>query len=171
MVKQVPDYGDLGAFFESLGEYEKGKEYTEKALAIRKEIGDRKAEAVNYGSLGTLFRSLGEYEKAKEFTEKAPVIRKELGDRQGSATDYRNLGTLFYLLGKYDKAEEHLSKSIQVSKSIGDVMSEFKIVCSLTVLRLTQFNFQEAFSYLFQCIEKFEKLRDFVNLRRSPIMV
>ena len=46
--------------FHSQGENEKAKEYTEKALAMRKEIGDRKGEAADYGNLGTLFHSLGE---------------------------------------------------------------------------------------------------------------
>ena len=39
------------------------KEHTDKALAIRKKIGDRKGEAADYGNLGSLFQSLGEYEK------------------------------------------------------------------------------------------------------------
>ena len=42
--------------FQSLGEYVKAKEYLEKALAIKKEIGDRKGEATDY-----VFESLGEY--------------------------------------------------------------------------------------------------------------
>ena len=76
--------------FHSLCEYEKAKEHTEKALAIRKEIGDRKGEAADYGNLGSLFHSLCEYEKAKECTEKALAIRKEISDRKGQADDYRN---------------------------------------------------------------------------------
>ena len=72
--------------FQSLCEYEKAKKYTEKALGIRKEIGDREGEAADYGNLGTLFQSLCEYEKAKKNTEKALGIRKEIGDRKGEMT-------------------------------------------------------------------------------------
>ena len=160
---EAADYGNLGTLFQSLGEYEKAKEYTEKALAIRKEIGDRKGEAADYGNLGTLFHSLGEYEKAKEYTEKALAIRKEIGDRKGEAADYGNLGTLFHSLGELDKAEVHLSKALSICKAIGHNMNEFKTLCGLTVLKLAQSNFQEAFSYLLRTIEKFEKLRHFVK--------
>ena len=78
----------------------KEKQYIEKALAIRKEIGDRKGEGPDHGNLGTLFHSLGEYEKAKEYMERTLAIRKQNGDRKGEAADYGNLGTLCHLLEK-----------------------------------------------------------------------
>ena len=160
---EAADYGNLGTLFHSLGEYQKAKEYTEKALAVRKEIGDRKGEAADYGNLGTLFQSLGEYEKAKEYTEKALAIRKEIGDREGEAADYANLGALFHSLGELDQAEVHFCKAISICKVIGHNMSEFKTLCGLTALKLAQSDIQEAFSYLFQSVEKFEKLRHFVK--------
>ena len=42
-------------------EYDKAKEYYEKAFAISSETGDRKGEAANYMNLGTRFLSRGEY--------------------------------------------------------------------------------------------------------------
>ena len=52
--------------FLSLGQYDKAKEYLQKALVITTEIGDRQGEASSYGNLGTVFLSLGQYDKAKE---------------------------------------------------------------------------------------------------------
>ena len=72
--------------FHSLGEYDKAREYLEKALAIRVEIGDKEGEAADYGNLGTVFQSLGEYVKAREYLEKALAIRVEIGDRNGEAS-------------------------------------------------------------------------------------
>ena len=60
--------------FKSLGEYDKAKEYLEKALVITTEIGDRKGEGACYATLSTVFPSLGEYDKAKEYIHKALVI-------------------------------------------------------------------------------------------------
>ena len=59
-----------GTLFRSLGQYEKAREYQEKALAIRIEIGDRYEEATSHANLGTLFQSLGQYNKAREYQEK-----------------------------------------------------------------------------------------------------
>ena len=41
-----------------MGEYGKAEEYFEKALAIRKEIGDKQGEASDLGKLGIAFCSL-----------------------------------------------------------------------------------------------------------------
>ena len=72
---EAADYGNLGTVFQSLGQYDKAKEYLEKALAIRIQIGDKKGEASSYGNLGTVFQSLGQYDKAKEYLEKALAIQ------------------------------------------------------------------------------------------------
>ena len=144
-------------------EYKTAQEFIEKALAIRKEIGDRAGEATDYANLGTVFHSLGECAKAKEFIEKALAIRKEIGDREGEARDYASLGRLFHTLGEYDKADEYFLKALPICKGIGDNMNEFQIFCDLIVLKLALFNHKEAFRYLYQCIEKYEKLRDFIK--------
>ena len=52
--------------FQSLGEYDKAKEYLQKALLIATEIGDREAVGSCYGNLGTMFPLLGQYDKAKK---------------------------------------------------------------------------------------------------------
>ena len=51
-MEKQQDYGNLGTVFQSLGEYDKAREYLEKALAIIVEIGDKEGEAADYGNLG-----------------------------------------------------------------------------------------------------------------------
>ena len=104
--------------------YVKAEEYHQKALVIRKEIGDKKGEAADYGNLGTVFQSLGEYVKAEEYLQKALVISKEIGDKKGEASSYGKLGTVFQSLGAYVKAEEYLQKALVVRKEIGDKQGE-----------------------------------------------
>ena len=103
-----------------LGQYDKAKEYFQKGLVIRTEIGDRVGEAADYGNLGTVFHSLGQYDKAKEYLQKALVITTEIGDRGGEASCYGNLGTVFKSLGQYDKAKEYLQKALVIRTEIGD---------------------------------------------------
>ena len=77
--------------FESLGHYDKAKEYLQKALAITTEIGDRRGEGICYVNLGTVLQSLGQYDKAKEYYQKALVILTETGDREAVGSCYENL--------------------------------------------------------------------------------
>ena len=81
--------------FISLTEYDKAKEYIEKALPVKIQIGDKQGEASSYNNLGTVFQCLGEYDKAKEYLEKALAIRMQIGDEDGEANSYGNLATLF----------------------------------------------------------------------------
>ena len=110
--------------FERLGEYVKAKEYLEKALAINKEIGNRKEEAAYYGNLGTVFQSLGEYIKAKEYQERALAISLEIDDRKGEAACYGKLGTVFASFGEYVKAKEYHEKALAINIETGDRAGE-----------------------------------------------
>ena len=110
--------------FESLGECKKAKEFFEKSLAIKIEIGDRAGEANSYVSLGTVFQSLGEYGKAKEFLEKSLAIKIEIGDRAGEANSYENLGIVFKHLGKFEKAKEYYKKALKITMEIGNRLGE-----------------------------------------------
>ena len=122
--KEASAYGNLGVVFKSVGQYTKAEEYLQKALVIRKEIGDKRGEATDYGNLGTVFQSVGQYTKAEEYLQKALVIKKEIGDKRGEATDYGNLGTVFKSVGQYTKAEEYLQKALVIRKEIGDKQGE-----------------------------------------------
>lgn len=48
--------------------YNKVKEYSEKALVVTKEIGDKRGEASCYENLGTVYSSFGEFQQGKAFS-------------------------------------------------------------------------------------------------------
>ena len=133
--------------FQSLGQYDKAREYQEKALAIKIEIGDRDGEATSYGNLGTLFQSLCQYDKAREYQEKALAIRTEIGDRHGEAISYGNLTFLFLSLGMYAKADGYLKKAMAVRKSIDDRIGEAADYINLTVISCKRGEYDKAQEY------------------------
>ena len=157
---EAVNYGSLGNTCHSLGKYKDAKEYQEKALAISMEIGAREGEATYYCNLGAVFYSLGDYRKAKEYCDKALAIGIEIGDREREATCYQQLGNVFRSLGECDVAEEYLEKARSISSDTGNTMNEFQILCSFWQLKLSQSKHEEARSYLYQSIEKYEKLRN-----------
>nr|XP_058951789.1 tetratricopeptide repeat protein 28-like [Pocillopora verrucosa] len=154
-------YMGLGTVFKSLGKYDKAREYLEKALAIQIEIGDRNGEATSYATLGSLFMSLGNYDKAREYLEKALPLKidMDIGRKDGIVVSYADIASCFQSLGKYDDAEEYLKKALLLSRDIGHTFNEFHCLLVLTALKLSQFDLQEAFSFLFQTIEMFDTLR------------
>ena len=64
--------------YDSLGEYNQGKEVHEKALIIYKtNLGEDHADvATSYNNLASVYYSLGEYNQAKNFTKKHWLFTK-----------------------------------------------------------------------------------------------
>ena len=52
--------------FQSLSEYVKAEEYLQKALQMKREVGDKAGEAKCYLNLANVFHSVSEYVKAEE---------------------------------------------------------------------------------------------------------
>ena len=156
-------YVHLGNVLHILGQYDQAKEYLEKAIAMKIQIGDKQGEASSCGSLGSLCHSLGQYDKAKEYHEKALAIRKQIGDKEGEAADYRNLAALYQSVGEFGTAEVYCDMALSISRDIGDLENEFQSLCLLTVVKLSQYKFKEAFDCLFLSINKNESLRSFLR--------
>ncbi|XP_020613157.1 tetratricopeptide repeat protein 28-like [Orbicella faveolata] len=147
----------------SVGEYDKAKKYTKKALEIRIETGDRAGEAADYGNLGIMFKSPGERDKAKEYLEKALEIRMEIakeyvekalsigieiGDRAKEAANYGNLGTVMISVGEYDKAKKYTKKALEIRIEIGDRAGEAADYGNLGIMFKSLGEYEKANEYL-----------------------
>ena len=152
------DYENLGTVFGKLGEYDKAQEYLKKSLAIRMKIGDRHGEASTYGNLGLVFVSLGEYHRAEEYLRKALAIRIEIGDRAGEASNYLNLGSMFLSLHDHSKGEEYTKGGYVLAREIGDGEKEVQGLCGLTLLKVAEESYDEAFKYLVNLVKKIEHM-------------
>jgi len=70
-------------------------------------------------------------------------------------------------LGDHDVAEEYLETALSTTKDIGNAETEFSCYCrrhcNLKSTKLSQRNFEGAFSLLFRSIEKSEKMRGYLQ--------
>ena len=148
----------------SLDKYAKADDFLERANAIWRKIGDRRGQAVHYSFLGIISCKRGEYDNALEYHKKALEIHMEIGSKEGVVPSYANIGRLcFQSLGKYDMAEEYLKKALLLSRDIGHTLHEFNCLLDITILKVSQNDLKEAFSFLFQTIEIFDTLRGFLK--------
>ena len=105
--------------FLSLGQYDQAKEYLQKALVIRTEIGDKEGEAADLANLGNVPRTVGDYEASEACLEKAFSMSRDIGDRRKESPS--NPSRLLYLfqnkikeslpclhlcIGKYEEKRE-----------------------------------------------------------------
>ena len=93
-------------------------EYHEQALAISREIGDRRGEGNDLGNLGNAYKNLGEVRRAIGYYEQALVIAREIGDRRGEAFLCWNLG-LLYEDSDPARAAELMRVCVEYEREIG----------------------------------------------------
>ena len=111
---------NLGNCYDSLGDYPRAIEHHEQSLAIDREIGNRRGEAISLIGLGNCYHSLGDYPQAIGHLEQSLAIAHEIGDRGGEGSSLGNLGGCYYSLGDYPQAIEHFEQSLAIAREIGD---------------------------------------------------
>jgi tetratricopeptide (TPR) repeat protein len=94
--------------------------YYEQALAIAREIGDRRGEGSQLGNLGNAWSYLGEGSRAIDYLQQALDILRESGDRRNEGFHLANLGSIYKSLGNVEKARIFLQKALEVYNSYGD---------------------------------------------------
>ncbi|PFX13013.1 Tetratricopeptide repeat protein 28 [Stylophora pistillata] len=152
-------YGNLASLFLSPGKYGKVEELLEKASPFWREIGDRQGEARHLENLGNISHKREEYDNALEYFNKAFAIDMEIGRKDAVVVAYANEGTCFQSLDNYDMAEEYFKEALTLSEDIGHKFYELKSLCNLSVMKLAQFDTEEACSFLIQSNKVFDTLR------------
>ena len=98
----------------SLSKFDDARKCYEKALVIKKEIGDRRGEGEACSNLGSLYMELGDHGKAKECYERALAIDEETNSLRAQAIDYGHLGSVHHALGDYGKAYVLHKKALEL---------------------------------------------------------
>jgi tetratricopeptide (TPR) repeat protein len=115
---------NLGSVVRHQGDYTQARAYQEQSLQIRREIGDRRGEAMVLGNLGILCRRQGSYALARRYLEQTLPILRELGDQWSESRTLMNLGMILLDLGDYAGARVQLEKSRRMYGDIGDLTGE-----------------------------------------------
>ncbi len=98
----------------------------EKALAIYREIGDRKGERNALTKIGGVYYDLGRLsqshpysEKALTYYEKTLKIDREIGDREAESSDLRMIGSVYMDLNQYEVALPYVLEALRIEKENG----------------------------------------------------
>ena len=99
---------------------QKSRELHEQALAVAKEIGDRRGEGAALCNMGSVFHSLGDNSKAIELYKQHLDIAREIGDRRGEGAVLGYMGIVCSELGDFRKAIELQDQSLAIARDIAD---------------------------------------------------
>ncbi len=91
----------------------------QQALAIYREIGDRRGEAYSLGNLGNAYYSLGRYTEAIKYHRQSLEIKREIGDRRGEAASLGNLGNAYRRLQQIPEAIKKYQSALAICTPTG----------------------------------------------------
>jgi tetratricopeptide (TPR) repeat protein len=111
----------LGLWYVNHGDRIEALQYYERALILRREVGDKRGEAQLLNNIGKVYRALGDHVKALQYYERALILRREVGDKGGEGVTLNNIGKVYEdNLHQYDKALEYYTKSLALKHEVGD---------------------------------------------------
>lgn len=112
-------YGNLGYSCTNL-DNETAIKYTQKALAIRREINYKVGIANSLNVLGVIYYYQAEYLQSVDYHFQALKLREQIGDKTKIATSYNNIALVYMKLGEYDTSLDYLEKSLNVRIETGN---------------------------------------------------
>jgi CHAT domain-containing protein/tetratricopeptide (TPR) repeat protein len=125
----------IGIVYRSMGQSTQALEYSQKALALLREVGNvpngeqrstaRIWEGRTLNNIGIVYYGLGQYAQALEYSQQALAIHREVGDRlwEGRVLS-NNIGAIYYRLGQYSKALEFSQEALAIFKKVGNRSEE-----------------------------------------------
>jgi adenylate cyclase len=157
----------IGTTYTLLGDYDKGTDYLQQALVLRREIKDEVGISATLNNLANIYIEKAEYNLALQFLQEAALIDERASDRQGLAYEFDNIGNIYDYQDRFDSALFFRYKALSVREK-GGSLSE--IALSSVNIGNTYFKmskYDSALSYANNAIRYAEQANDQRILARA----
>jgi tetratricopeptide (TPR) repeat protein len=135
------------------GELLQGEQLSQKALALARELGDKRNEAWSLQQLAVCFVNRPEkYEEAVGYAKEAQAIFQELDEKPGMASGLNTLGELARAAGDYERAKLMYEACQGISRETGEAIRENLTHENLGFVAYEEGNYLSAFELFALCI-------------------
>lgn len=141
-------------------DFERAREYGERALAIFNYFKDKKGIIYSCCALGGLSRIIGNLGDSFDYYKKANEGAKILKDKFGTAYSFCGLGNYYRMKYEFKKAMEFFNKAIEIYGEIGDLVSCSYTLWSLGILETLKGKYDDAEGYFERSLYNFEITKD-----------
>lgn len=114
----------LSHVLERLGRIAEALEFSNQALALSQQLGDKTVEGVSYVAIGALRNRLGDFPRADQAFAQSIKLAEESGDARSLAKRHLNAGISHLISGRFEFAVNSLSASIEVAHGHADGNAE-----------------------------------------------
>ena len=155
-------------------DYDRSRSYTERALEIYRQTGNRRGEAMCLNNLGVLAIEQGDHARAQDYNQQAFQLFRKMGDRWGESLGLDNLGSVAMSLGDYPKSQQYHQQALTVARQIGDPWGVSAFLDHLGAVARKLGDYPSALDYYRQAmlidVEAGNRLRQVGDLRNQALL-
>jgi len=122
--------------------------FLNKALTMRKELGNKKSIAKSYNHLGSFYNMNKDYSKALFHYRNSLKIHDELKSSKSISIACTNIGNLYLRIEKLDSAKMYYNRSLDIKVNIRDRNGEAVVCAAMGELYAKTNNYYKAETYL-----------------------
>ena len=147
-----------GVLARGQGDYARGVELHEEAVALRRELDDRVGLARSLKNLGNVYLDTGQLDHAAQLYTESVELRRTVGDVHGVGETLNNLGVLARIQGRWDEATVHYEEALVIFNQVGDVQGRGRVLMNLGEAKYEAGDFRAADNYCRQSLEVFQEI-------------
>lgn len=133
--------------------FEEALQDFQTALALTRELEDRRLEAIILGHLGRTYSDLGRVDEGRPFLEQALQLRESLEDTHSLGPTLRDLGELERRAGNSRVAREYLERALGLADSYRSPTRRSRVLIQLALIDSAEGDFPTAFERSRQALE------------------
>lgn len=132
-VEIASTYGNIGLLYSNSGDFEKSREYNERALEIKKRIrSPDRSIAATYINLGLAVGNLNQNVLEQEYYEKALQLLIPLRDHMSISMIYNNIGWNYHhIYRNFDSANYYYRQALKARTDLGDILGQAQSLSNL----------------------------------------
>jgi predicted ATPase len=121
----------LGLIAGDLFDLDDWQDFSQQALSIARQTGNRTDEAEAINHLGSIFTKLGDYSTARRYLSQYLAITQEIGSRNQEIMALENLGEVSCTIKDYPSAQVYYEQSLAIVQATGNIGLEGNVLNGL----------------------------------------
>ncbi len=139
----------------------------QEALAVWRELGDKRNISLALNNLGTMAFKQGDLARAYEIYQEGLELKRSLGEPRGLAATLNNLGELLQAQGDFEQAQLYYEESLALLQTLGDTHNIAIAMLNLGKLLRQCHQFEQATQYLGNSLKLLLEVGDKFNLAEN----